>query len=170
MYRATCHPITQRTIWAVALAILATLAGPLVLAQEFMQWSGSFGPIALPPIATQAGISTGSSTATLQLSGDAEISADNSAAALLSGPDGDTLITEYKLAFDGDGQHATGGPSADYTPYDSFLVPPVRITHAPGDDEVAVTLYVQARNPAGKAANAGGYSARATLTVTWIGP
>lgn len=156
--------------WLLALAMAAGLAASTAQAQEIMQWLSDFPAIALSPISTQAAVSIGSSTATLLLNGDADISADNSTAARLTGPGGDTLVTEYKLVFDGDGHGGTGGPAVDYTPYDSFLVPGVPITHVVGDDDVDVTLYVRAQNPTGNVANAGNYAATATLTVTWVGP
>jgi len=161
--------LPSRTETSVLVLLILCGVSSLLLAQELMEWESSFPPIALDAITTQDGVSTGSSTATLLLNGDAEISADNSAAAQLSGPGSDTLVTEYKLTFDGDGQSATGGPSVDYTPYDSFLIPPVQITHLVGDDEVDVTVYVRAQNRPAEVADAGGYSATATLTVAWVG-
>lgn len=156
--------------WLVVLAAATSLSSWSAVAQEVMQWSGNFPSISLAPITSQAAVSVGSSTVSLLLTGDAEISADNSDAARLTGPDGDALVTEYALAFDGDGHGSTGGPAVDYTPYDSFLAAGVPVTHVVGDDIVDVTLSVRAQNPAGDVANAGAYSARATLTVTWVGP
>lgn len=162
--------MSRKACWLLAVALVGGLASSAAHAQETMQWVGGFPAIAMAPMATRTQICTGSSTTTLLLTGDAEISADNSAAAQLTGPGGDTLITEYSLAFDGDGHGATGGPATGYTAYDSFLDPAVEITHAPGDDDVNVTLYVRAQTPTGDVANAGDYTAAATLTVTWIGP
>jgi hypothetical protein len=88
----------------------------------------------------------------------------------LSGPGGDTLVTEYKLTFDGDGSSATGASTVDYTSYESFLNPAVSVTHVGGDDAVIVTLYVRAGNYLGDLANSGSYSATQTLTASWVGP
>jgi hypothetical protein len=170
MQRTGLSKLARAGPWFVVLAAAASLSSWSAVAQDVMQWAGNFPSIALTPITSQAGVSAGSATMSLLLTGDAEISADNSNAARLNGPNGDTLVTEYALAFDGDGHGSTGGPAVGYTPYDSFLAGGVPVTHVVGDDIVDVTLSVRAQNPAGDVADAGAYSARATLTVTWVGP
>ncbi len=124
----------------------------------------------LSNITTRGAVSTGNATARLLLNGDAELSADNTTTAQLSGPGGDTLITKYRLTFDGNGLGATGAGEVGYASYESFLNTPVLITHVGGDDDVQVTLYARAEHDAGNVANAGAYSATQTLTVSWVGP
>jgi len=142
----------------------------LLMSQGFMYWESNFGPITLANIATQNGFSEGESQVKLFTSGDAEISADNTNAARLTGPGGDSLYTQYKLKFDGNGISKTGGSNVKYTDYDSFLSTPTYVTHILGDDDVKVTLSVMVSNYAGELANAGTYTATQTLTVHWVGP
>ena len=137
---------------------------------DFMYWSGNFAPITLENIGNRDQVRQGSSQITLFTSGDAEISADNSGAAKLTESGGDSLCTEYKLDFDGDGGSKTGGSMVDYTSYDSFLSSPATVTHIPDDNDVQVTLYVRASNYTGQLADAGEYTATQTLTVHWSGP
>lgn len=151
----------------IAALVVLVAACPAVLMAQTMQWTHNFGPISLPSITTRTDQPTGSSTATLLLTGDVELSADNSIGARLSEADGDYLTTEYKLTFDGG---PTGRPTVDYTLYHSFLFPAVLVTHVPPDDDVDVTLWVRASIPAGDVANAATYSATQTLTATWVGP
>jgi len=153
-----------------ALAQLIIVCCPCLVVAQTMYWSSSFGPIGLGNISTRSGTLEGSSQAQLEMTGDVEISADNSTTARLSGPGGDTLVTEYKLAFDGDGSSATGAATVDYTSYDSFLSPAVSVTHVGADDAVVVTLHVRAANYPGDLANSGAYSATQTLTASWVGP
>jgi hypothetical protein len=138
-------------------------------AEDAMYWVGNFGPISLGHITSQADIKTAGSTAILYTTGDCEISADRTAAANLTGPGGSTLITEYKLEFDGTGSSKTGAATVDFTAYDTFLSSPLRITHVPMDDDVVVTLTVRAANYPHNLANAGDYTAAQTLTVHWAG-
>ena len=142
----------------------------LLMSQGFMYWESNFGPITLANIATQNGVSEGESQVKLFTSGDAEISADNTDAARLTGPGDDSLYTEYKLKFDGNGTSKTGGSTVSFTSYDSFLVTPAYVTHIPDDNDVKVTLSVKASNYTGQLANAGTYTATQTLTVHWVGP
>lgn len=137
---------------------------------DFMYWSGNFSPITLETIGNRDQVRQGNSQITLFTSGDAEISADNSDAARLTEPDGDSLHTEYKLDFDGDGVSKTGGSMVDFTSYDSFLSSPAIVMHIPDDNDVQVTLYVRASNYTDQLADAGDYSATQTLTVYWSGP
>ena len=136
----------------------------------FMYWSGDFNDITVTEhITTQNSVVSGSSTTTLYTSDDAEISADNSATAQLS-LGSCTLVTEYRLTFDGDGSSATGSSTVDWTSYDSFLSPAAGITHISDDNDVEVTLYVRASNQANQLADAGTYTATQTLTAHWVGP
>lgn len=135
---------------------------------ESMSWQDDFSDIALANITTQNQVPEGSATVILNTNGNAEISADNTTTAQLSSAT-DTLFTEYKLTFDGDGINDTGGPTVAYTSYDSFLSSPVQITRVEPDDDVDVTLYVRASNYAGDVADSGTYTATQTLTAHWRG-
>lgn len=149
-----------------AAGLLAT-----AFAEDYMYWSSNFDPISLSSISSQAQVREGSATITLYTTGNAEISADNTA----SGPaelscETDVLVTEYKLSFDGDGSSATGGADTSYAAYDSFLSTPAAITYVASDDTVQVTLYVRASNSVDDVSDSGTYNATQTLTVTWVGP
>ena len=137
---------------------------------EFLHWEGfaNFGPIALENIGNRNQVREGYSSLNLTLNGNATISADNSAAAQLTHTtSGDTLVTEYKLTFDGDGDPNTGGETVDWTPYNDFLTTPSDVTYFTGDEDVEVTLHVRASNAAGTLADAGTYTATQTLTASW---
>jgi len=142
----------------------------LLMCADFMYWDGNFGPIALLNIQNRYQVREGSSYTILFTSGDAEISADNTDAARLTEPGGDSVYTEYKLEFDGDGVSKTGGSTVDFTSYDSFLSSPVSVTYVPDYNDVQVTLSARASNYSEQLANAGDYSATQTLTVSWVGP
>ena len=154
---------------SILIALILISLWTELLIGSFMDWDSNFGPIALPNIASREQISEGSSSANLSINGDVEISADNSAAAQLSSA-GDTLVTEYKLTFDGDGSSTTGGAGTNYETYDTFLTTAAPVTHLTGDDDVEVTLHVKASNYANGLADAGTYTAAQTLTVHWVGP
>lgn len=154
---------------SILIALILISLWTELLIGSFMDWDSNFGPIALPNIASREQISEGSSSANLSIDGDVEISADNSAAAQLSSA-GDTLVTEYKLTFDGTGSGTTGGAGTNYETYDTFLTTAAPVTHAIGDDDVEVTLYVKASNYVNDLADAGTYTAAQTLTVHWVGP
>jgi hypothetical protein len=156
-------------------AVLAIIALPQILCAVDEYIWGSFNPatISLTNISKQSDIREGSAVITLTISGDdpeAIITADNTAAAQLSNGT-DTLITEYKLTFDGDGSSSSGGVSMDeYVSYDSFLSPGgLAIKYAAGDNTVQVTLHVQASNRPNNVADKGNYKATQVLTVTWDG-
>jgi len=149
---------------------LALICSALLLGADFMYWDSNFDPIMLANITMQDGESEGESEVWLFTTGNAEISADNTDAARLTEPGGDSLYTEYKLKFDGDGTDKTGGPKVNFTTYDSFLSPPASVTHVADDKDVKVTLSVKASNYSGQLANAGTYTATQTLTVHWVGP
>jgi len=159
-----------RVTHIISVAILTFVCSELLMSQDFMYWEADFSDIALLNIETRNRIRRGQSFATLFTSGDVEISADNTDAARLTGPGGDSLYTEYQLKFDGNGASKTGGSTVDYTSYDSFLSSPAFVTHVPGDDDVRVTLSVKASNYANQLANAGTYTATQTLIVHWVGP
>ena len=156
----------------IIIAISALAFFPTVIcAEDYMYWDSNFDPIALLSIASQTQTREGSATVTLNTSGNAEISANNtpSGPAQLSCAT-DTLVTEYKLSFDGDGSSATGGTNTSYETYDSFLSTPVAITYVVSDDTVEVTLYVRASNSNDDVSDSDTYNATQTLTVTWVGP
>ncbi len=154
----------------IIVVILILVCFPLLMGADFMYWSGNFSPIALQNIENRDQVREGSSSTILFTSGDAEISADNTDATRLTEPGGDSLYTEYKLEFDGDGASKTGGSTVDFTSYDSFLSSPVPVTYVPDDSDVEVTLSVRVSNYTVQLANAGDYSATQTLTVSWFGP
>jgi hypothetical protein len=158
----------------IAIGVWVILAGATMAclaAADVMNWQGSqFSGITLPAITTRAGVATGSATLALDLSGDVQISADNTVNAELRGPNGAALVTEYALSFNGNGTNASGATNVAYTAYDSFLNPPVQVTHVLGDDEVLVTLSVKASLPPGAVSDAGAYTAHASLTASWVGP
>jgi hypothetical protein len=140
------------------------------MGQDFMYWESNFDPLTLPNITMQTGESEGEAEVMLFTSGDAEISADNTTTAQLSSAT-DTLLTEYKLKFDGDGTTKTGGSTPLlFASYDSFLNTPAYVTYVTDDNDVKVTLSVNAKNYNEQLANAGTYSATQTLTVHWVGP
>jgi len=152
----------------ITVLVLAFLPTGLC-AEDYMNWSSNFDPIALLSIASQAQIREGSATITLNTSGNAQISADNTASAQLSCST-DTLVTEYRLSFDGDGSSATGGTDTSYETYDSFISTPVAVTYVVSDDTVQVTLYVRASNNPDEVSDSDTYNATQTLTVSWVGP
>jgi len=157
------------TVTHIAVSVsLALICSPMLVA-SIMIWSGEFDPIVLQDIQSKDQVREGSSSAEIQTDGNAEISANNTTTAQLSSAT-DTLVTEYKLTFDGDGVSTTGGSTVDFTSYDSFLSSPAPVSYVADDDFVMVTLYVRATNYAGDLADAGTYSAAQTLTVHWVGP
>ncbi len=156
--------------FVIAILILL-LPGVLAYAVDFMYWDSNFAPISLLSIDSQDRVREGSATVTLHTTGNAQISADNTA----SGPAElscatDTLVTEYKLSFDGNGSSATGGSNTSYETYDSFLSTQSSITYVTDDNDVQVTLYVRASNRTDDVADSDTYNATQTLTVSWVGP
>jgi len=140
-----------------------------VTVDGIMEWSGNFSDINLSNITSQSDEPNDYSTTTLYTNGDVDITADNTTTAQLSSAT-DTLVTEYKLEYDGDGASATGGSTVDWTAYNSFLSPTASdVTHYEGDGNVDVTLWAKAKNPAGEVADAGSYTATQTLTAAWDG-
>jgi hypothetical protein len=129
-------------------------------------WDKDFAGISLSPIASHGQTQQGSVAVILYVSGDSTISADNSITSQLRNAT-DGLVTEYKLEFDGDGGSNTGAANTLYAEYNSFLSTPVEVRHAPGDDDVVVTLWVKASNRPDNVADSGLYNATQTLTISW---
>ena len=150
--------------------ILILICLPLLMGADFMYWESDFGPIVLPNLTTREGESEGEAEVNLFTTGDVEISADNTDTARLTKSGGGSLYTAYKLKFDGDGVSETGGSTVSFTSYDSFLITPVYVTYVPDDNDVKVTLSVNAKNYNDQLADAGIYTATQTLTVSWVGP
>lgn len=157
--------------FVIAILILILLSGTAYTV-DVMYWDSDFDPIALANITSQAQTQQGSATITLFTNGNTELSADNTATAqfLEDGAGTDTLVTEYRLSFDGDGSSATGRADTSYETYDSFLSTPVAVTYVTDDNDVDVTLWVRASNTSDNVANSGLYNATQTLTVSWVGP
>jgi len=154
---------------SVVCYILVLALIPMHVYAAYMYWDAEFTDITLTAISSQSQVSEDSSTVTLFMDGDAEISADNSTASRLS-LGTDSLVTEYKLSFDGNGASATGGSNTTYESYDSFLTTASTVTYVAVDDNVDVTLYVRVTNNLNDVADSGVYNATQTLTVTWVGP
>ena len=137
---------------------------------EIIEWSAdSFPAIELANITAQGTEPYASQPLVLYTNGNVDISANHTSAAQLSktGLTPDTLVTKYKLQYDGDGDTHTGGAMVDWTLYGSFLSTPSTVTHHSGDGAVQVTLSVKASNVTGNVANAGDYTATQTLTAAW---
>ncbi len=156
----------------IVIVLFILISFPMfICADDYMYWDSNFGSISLLSIDSQNQVREDSATTTLYTSGDAQISADNTP----SGPAelsyaSDTLVTEYKLAFDGNGSSATGGAGTAYAEYDSFLTPAVDVTYITDDNDVKVTLWVRVSNNSDEVADAGEYLATQTLTISWVGP
>ena len=164
---------------ALCLASSLVLAQPVdslatcdvtVTVNTVMEWSAaSYDDIVLDPITSTTETPSGSSVFTLYTNCDCEISATNTAAAQLQheGPSTDTLVTEYQLAYDGDGFSDTGGTDiSSWIDYSTFLSPASAVTHVDGDGVVVITLSAQASS-GGQVRDAGDYSAIQTLTAAW---
>jgi hypothetical protein len=138
-----------------------------VTVDPIMEWSAaSYGPIALANITSTTDTPSGTADFTLYTNCNSEISADNTATAQLSSAT-DTLVTEYQLAFDGDGASATGGTDVgSWTDYTTFLSTASAVTHVDGDGTAVITLSAQA-STGGSTPDSGAYSATQTLTVSW---
>jgi hypothetical protein len=135
-------------------------AAPLP-AEDSMSWGGSFGNITFH-LTTRETPAEASAMITLYTTGNVHISANNDAR-LTRGSD--FLITKYRLVYDDSG--GTTGSEVPYTEYNLFLATPSEVIHAPGDDEVKVTLWVRASNQPGNVEDAGDYIATLTLTASW---
>jgi len=146
----------------------------LVCAEDYMYWE-DFAKIELPNITSRGQTQQSSATVTLYLSGDAQITADDTIAAQLSCTT-DTLITEYKLTFDSTGGSTgvgTGGDGGtEWQSYDTFLKTGTEgnVDYVADDNSVQVTLWVKASNDANGVADSDEYDAIQTLTVSWGWP
>jgi len=141
-----------------------------VTVNTVMEWSAaSYADIALAAITSTTDTPSGSRDFTLYTNCNCEISADNTTAAQLEneGASTDTLVTEYQLAYDGDGVTATGGTDiGTWTDYSTFLSPASAVTHVDGDGVAVVTLSARASS-GGQVRDQGSYRATQTLTASW---
>ncbi len=139
-----------------------------VTVDEIIEWAAaSFDTIAIANITNQGDTPSASESLVLYTNCDLDITADNTATAQLTKTT-DTLVTEYKLEYDGDGGTATGGATVNWTEYDTFLSGAgSAVTHVTLDGAVNVTLSARASNAAGTLADAGDYTATQTLTATF---
>jgi len=154
--------------------VLIFVWSELLMGADYMYWDApkKFATIALANITNQGDRPEASQPLVLYTNGDAEISADTGTAAQLKSASNDTLVTEYRLTFSGDGTTKTGAAATSYQSYEQFLTPlhSVVITHVADYNDVTVTLHVRASNYANDLADAGTYTATQTLTVHWVGP
>ncbi len=157
------------TVNHIAVVAIFLVCPPLLIGADFMYWdAANFATIAIGNITNRGDTPEASQSLVLYTNVDADITADNTAAAQLThATSGATLVTEYRLTFDGDGVSATGGTPTSYQSYEQFLTTPAAINYFTGDDNVTVTLHVRASNSAGQLADAGLYEATQTLTVSW---
>ena len=150
-----------------------------VTMDELIEWDdpngGNFDTIAIPNLTDQSTPQNASKMLVLYTNGDVHITADlttepNDAQLTHDGPSVDTLVTEYKLEYDGDGNPDTGGTNVDWTDWTTFLGTGSTVTHVTLDGAVAVTLFARASNADGTLADAGNYHAHQTLTASWGAP
>jgi hypothetical protein len=148
-----------------------------VTVDEIIEWDdtvngGNFDTIAITPnISAQADTPSASQSLVLYTNCDLDITADNTAAALLTKTT-DTLVTEYKLDYDVEADGAdTWGVPKDWALHNLFLAggasTPSAVTHETLDGAIEVTLSARASNAAGTLADAGDYTATQTLTATF---
>ncbi len=136
--------------------------------EDIVEWSNdSFSAINLGNLTAEKTQVEGSASLVLYINKDVQIVADNSDAAQLSKDSVHTLVTQYKLQYDGAGTDQTGGRTTVWTDYDHFLINDSQVTHVPGDGAVEVILSVRALKNTASAAAPGYYGARQTLTVCW---
>jgi len=144
---------------------------------DIVEWSNnSFPAINLGNLTAQMCEVEGSASLVLYTNKDVQIVVDNSDAAVLSKDSVHTLVTQYKLQYDGAGTDQTGGRTTGWTDYDQFLINGSGVTYVPGDGAVEVILSVRASHPSSLVARpssldegavSGDYTARQTLTVCW---
>ena len=173
----SCLFIMVLAVFALSLVPNPVLAGqPSVSATchisctvaEVAEWSeASFPDIRLPDLTAQNKQTSGSSRVYLYTNGDVEITADNSGAAQLSKDALHKLVTEYKLEYDASGVNETGGSTAEWSEYDSFLSKGSTVSHVSGDGAVEVILSVRASKGTERPGDSGEYSATQTLTACW---
>lgn len=151
------------------IGILAVIFLPIIIcAEDYMYFDSDFDPIILENIASKNDSSEGQATIKLYMSGDVEITADQSQAAQLKDTDGgqtDTMVTEYRIDYLYNGSNQTG----EYAEYNNFLSTPVSIAYVPDNNEVQVTLHIRASNRPDNVSDSGIYTATQTLTVSWGG-
>lgn len=158
--------INASVVWAPDPGDSLATCNISVTVNTIMEWAGNFAAINLAAITSASDAPEGSQTQTLYTNCNLEITADNTATARLSSAT-DTLVTKYKLSYDGDGVSATGGTDVvTWTDYNTFLSPASAVTHVPADGAADVTLYVQATTGA-MVRDQGAYSATQTLTASW---
>ena len=156
---------------AMALTDDATAAVTCTVA-TIVEWDNlavnpdNFETIAIDPITAQGSTPSASKSLVLYTNCDVDITADNTAAAQLTKTT-DTLVTEYKLEYDGDGDPDTGGTNVGWTDWTTFLSGGSAVAHVSLDGAVEVTLFARASNDTGNVADAGAYTALQTLTATW---
>jgi len=141
-----------------------------VTVNTVMEWSAaSYADIALAAITSTTDTPSGTRDFTLYTNCNCEISADNTTTAQLEndGASTDTLVTEYQLAYDGDGASATGGTDVgSWTDYSTFLSTASAVTHVDGDGVAVITLSARASS-GGQVRDPGSYTATQTLTASW---
>jgi len=135
---------------------------------DIVEWSDtSFPAINLGKLTSQNKQVSDSSRLRLYTNADVTFTADNSDAAQLSKDALHTLVTEYKLEYDGSGGQETGGSTVAWTDYDSFLSKGSQVRHVYGDGAVEVILSVRASRETIRTEDCGQYKAVQTLTVVW---
>jgi hypothetical protein len=145
----------------------AATAAVTVTVDEIIEWAAAnFATIAIPNITAHGDTPDANQSLVLYTNCALNITADHSTAARLTKTT-DTLVTEYKLEYDGDGDPDTGGATVDWAEYDTFIPVGSLVTHYPLDGAVNVTLSARASNAAGTLADAGNYTATQTLTATF---
>lgn len=134
---------------------------------NIVEWSEiSFPGIDLGSLTAKNKQAIGETALTLYTNGDVTITADNSNTAELSfGPH--TLLTKYKLKYDGSGIEQTGGSPTAWRPFDTFLKEGTDIVHIPTDGAVEVILSVRTSIENICPENSGQYNAIQTLTACW---
>jgi hypothetical protein len=131
------------------------------------EWSEThFSDIDLGELAADNKQVTGETALILYTNGDVIITADNSNAAELSFGS-HTLMTKYKLKYNGLGIKQTGNNSTIWYPFDTFLKEGTDILHTPTEGAVEVILSVEASVKEITPQNSGQYNAVQTLTACW---
>ena len=142
-----------------------------VTVDQIVEWEGAaYAAINLATIDDKGDVPDGNSVYTLWLNCNVSLTADNTAAAELDNdpPGSDTLVTEYKVTYDGDGDPDTGGTDTDWATYNNFISGSgSAITHVDNDGAVEIRLRARASNRTDEVADAGDYTCTQTLTATW---
>ncbi|MHC4125675.1 MAG: hypothetical protein ACYSRR_04380 [Planctomycetota bacterium] len=134
---------------------------------NIVEWSEiSFPKVDLGSLTAKNKQAIGKTTLILYTNGDVILSADNDNSAELSfGPN--TLLTKYKLRYDGSGVKQTGGRATAWRSFDTFLEEGADIIHIPTDGAVEVILSIRASIKNIRPENSGQYNAIQTLTACW---